>query len=80
MLRLNSSAKITQSRALLFVILDEPTTGPHFHDVKKLPEVLHELVSQGNTVVVIEHNLELVSFVIPERRASVEPGVHSHER
>jgi excinuclease UvrABC ATPase subunit len=63
-----------------FVILNEPTTGPHFHDVKKLSEVLHELVSQGNTVVVIEHNLELVSFVIPGRRASVEPGIHSHER
>jgi excinuclease ABC subunit A len=41
-------------------LLDEPTTGLHFHDVKKLIKVLNDLVDKGNTVVVIEHNLDVI--------------------
>jgi excinuclease ABC subunit A len=42
------------------ILLDEPTTGLHQHDVKKLLEVLHKLVDRGNSILIIEHNLDIV--------------------
>jgi len=41
-------------------ILDEPTTGLHFHDIKQLMQVIHRLRDHGNTIVVIEHNLDVI--------------------
>jgi excinuclease ABC subunit A len=49
-----------KSTGKTFYMLDEPTTGLHFHDIKRLIDVLDQLVNQGNTVVVIEHNLDVI--------------------
>jgi excinuclease ABC subunit A len=46
-----------------FYILDEPTTGLHFEDIRVLMEVLNKLVDKGNTVLVIEHNLDVIKMV-----------------
>ena len=48
------------SRGKTIYILDEPTTGLHFEDIRKLLEVLNRLVDKGNTVLVIEHNLDVI--------------------
>ena len=45
-------------------VLDEPTTGLHFHDIAKLLDILHTLRDRGNTVVVIEHNLDVVKKLL----------------
>ena len=44
----------------IFFIFDEPTTGLHFHDVRKLLDALNALVEKGHTVVVVEHNMEVI--------------------
>jgi excinuclease ABC subunit A len=55
-----SSELSKRSTGRTFYILDEPTTGLHFEDVRKLLGVLQRLVDQGNTVLVIEHNLDVI--------------------
>jgi len=59
--RIKLSAELSkQSTGRTLYILDEPTTGLHFEDIRILLDVLHRLVDKGNTVVVIEHNLHVV--------------------
>lgn len=54
----NELAKRSTGKTLY--ILDEPTTGLHFADVKQLMQVIHRLIDQGNTVIMIEHNLDVI--------------------
>lgn len=60
-------------------LLDEPTTGLHFHDVKKLNDVLNHLVDKGNTVVIIEHNMEVIKIADHIIDLGPEGGDHGGE-
>ena len=63
-----------RSTGRTFYILDEPTTGLHFEDIRKLLQVLQRLVDSGNTVVVIEHNLDVVKSVDQHHRSRSRRG------
>jgi excinuclease ABC subunit A len=58
-LKIAAELKDASAKDILY-IMDEPTTGLHFEDIKKLLAVLHKLVNAGNTVVVVEHNLDVI--------------------
>ena len=58
--RIRLATQIGSQLMGVLYILDEPTTGLHFHDIKKLLEVMQELVDNGNTMIVIEHNLDVI--------------------
>ena len=70
-------AKRSTGRTLY--ILDEPTTGLHFHDVKKLIDVLQDLVNKGNTMVIIEHNLDVIKCADHIIDLGPEGGIHGGE-
>ena len=58
--RIKITRSLEEATGKTIYLLDEPTTGLHFHDVKNLIAVLDDLVARGNTVVVIEHNLDVI--------------------
>jgi excinuclease ABC subunit A len=68
-----------KSTGRTFYLLDEPTTGLHFADVKKLLEVLHRLVDLGNTIVLIEHNLDVIKQADHLVDLGPEGGEHGGE-
>jgi excinuclease ABC subunit A len=58
-LKIAAELKDSSAKDILY-IMDEPTTGLHFEDIKKLLAVLHKLVNAGNTLVIVEHNLDVI--------------------
>ncbi|MFA5084647.1 MAG: excinuclease ABC subunit UvrA, partial [Candidatus Paceibacterota bacterium] len=58
--RIKLAKELSQTSNKTVYLLDEPTTGLHYHDIKLLIEILQKLVDRGNTVIVIEHNLHLM--------------------
>ena len=77
--RIKLAAELSKQRSTgkTVYILDEPTTGLHFADVHKLTEILRRLAGDGNTVIVIEHNLDVIQNrryidMVSDRRAAIK--------